>query len=82
VSSTEPLRRTHTEEQERLNSDIEQAAGGSARVFILKPSLEGELGIGRGAPDKPRRIADVLSRRSVADLPIQLIAAVEDLLEG
>src|SRR5215217_7266028 len=72
--------RAYTEEQQKLNADIEQAAGGSDRVFVLNPSLEGELGIGRGATDKPRRIADELSKRGVPELPIELKRAVEGLL--
>jgi hypothetical protein len=40
-----------------------------------------ELGIGRGATDKPRRIADGVSKRGVSELAIELKRAVEGLLE-
>jgi hypothetical protein len=37
--------------------------------------------LSRGATDKPRRIADELSKRGVPELPIELKRAVEGLLE-
>lgn len=74
--------RAHNEQQRKVNADIQDAVGDAERIFVLKPSLEGSLGIGRGATDKPRRIADELSKRGLNDLPAPLVTAVESLVES
>lgn len=46
--------------EEETNAKIVAVVGDSDRVFILASSLEATLGIGRGATDKPRRVAEAL----------------------
>jgi hypothetical protein len=49
------------------------------RLFIIAPSLEGALGLGRDA-DKPRRVAEEMAARRLDQLPPSLIAAVQSLV--
>jgi putative ATP-dependent endonuclease of OLD family len=61
------------------NAKIAAAVAGSDRVFILAPSLEATLGIGRGATDKPRRVAEALDNLDEGSFPDPLAAAVRAL---
>ena len=65
--------------QEIVNSDILDAVGDKDSIFTFDSSLEGVLGIGRNAPDKPRRVVEVLQPLEVADIPGPLREAVEQL---
>lgn len=51
---------TENAQEHEKNRRIREAAG-LARVFVVSPSLEGALGIGRNASDKPRRIAEAIA---------------------
>jgi len=78
---------TQRAEQERrnaqhrqINADIGDAVGDPSVVFVLDPSLEGVLGIGRNAVDKPRRIVEALTQLEVDDWPEPLRAALDALV--
>ena len=45
-----------------MNSRIRTGVGVDAKLFILRPTLEEVLGIGRDAKDKPRRIVEELQK--------------------
>ena len=64
---------------ERENQEVGAALGNPALLFQISPSLETALGIGKSAPDKPRKVADALESLDVTDMPIQLVAAVKAL---
>ena len=60
--------------------DLHQVDGrGRAKVFVMSPSLETVLGIGRRPPDKPRRVVEALSRRPIEEYPEPLVRAVSEL---
>lgn len=61
------------------NSDIVQAAGEASVVSTCDPSLEAILGIGRSAPDKPRRVVEAIENLAQGALPSSLIEAVTSL---
>ncbi|ADW21107.1 MULTISPECIES: AAA family ATPase [Thermus] len=54
-----------------------QACAGAERVFVVQPSLEAALGIGRNASDKPYRIAEILKTVDVGQPPDALRPFVE-----
>lgn len=62
-----------------LNAEIASIFGEKER-FIIDPSLEGALGIGRNARDKPRRIAEELSVRTAQRYPEAMVEALQALL--
>jgi hypothetical protein len=63
----------------KLNAEIAAVADGSLGVFVMRPTLEAELGISRHAKDKPRRIAETLTTTPRADWPAELANAVAAL---
>jgi putative ATP-dependent endonuclease of OLD family len=73
--------RQQNEQEKKTNDEVTRAAGEAKRVFLVKPSLEDCLGIGRWAPDKPRRVAEELSKRSLDDLPNPVVNAVKSLVD-
>lgn len=70
--------RENERERER-NAEIREAVGDAQRLFLLSPSLEEALGIGRGAKDKPRRVVEELEDLEHDNLPQPLIEAVRAL---
>lgn len=64
----------------QLNQDIAKATGNLQRIYVVKPSLEGALGIGRTATDKPRRVAEQLQSKALSELPEPLTEAVDQLI--
>jgi putative ATP-dependent endonuclease of the OLD family len=48
-------------EAQKLNARIKTSVGDDSLIFILAPTLEAALGIGRNASDKPRKIAEALN---------------------
>ena len=52
------------ENEKEKNRRIREAAG-QAPVFVIAPSLESTLSIGRNASDKPRRIAEAIERMNI-----------------
>lgn len=76
----EETRRKLTEENEaekRKNQRIQDAVGNAGSLYVIKPSLEAALGIGRTASDKPRRIAEALNNINVNQPPEALRPFVE-----
>jgi putative ATP-dependent endonuclease of the OLD family len=65
--------------EEEMNAKIAAAVADTNRVFTLAPSLEAALGIGRGATDKPRRVAEALDALDAGLFPESLSAAVQAL---
>lgn len=72
--------KAENEQQAAANAEIATVFGPDQR-FIIEPSLEGQLGIGRTAKDKPRRVVEALQLRPTQDFPAGLDAALEALLE-
>lgn len=68
------------EEAEAANRRIREAVVGENTIFVLRPSLEAALGIGRKARDKPRKVVEALHKMDVEDIPEPLIKAVRSLL--
>jgi putative ATP-dependent endonuclease of OLD family len=62
------------------NTLVLTAAGGDAsRLFILAPTLEHLLGVGRGAADKPQAVLAATRAASLDALPELLVSAVRAL---
>jgi putative ATP-dependent endonuclease of OLD family len=78
VDAKEKAQRTAENEAEKDKNDRIQRAAGAARVFVVRPSLEEVLGIGRNASDKPRRIAEAVASIDIKAAPHGL----EPLLEA
>jgi putative ATP-dependent endonuclease of OLD family len=69
-------------EKEKDKNNRVRAAAGQAPVFVISPSLEAALGIGRNASDKPRRIAEAMTPVQVDTVPEKLqplLAAVRSV---
>lgn len=71
--------RNENEKQKVVNADVVAATEDDALIFICKPSLEAMLGIGRNAPDKPRRVVEALQPLGLGDFPAPLREAVNTL---
>lgn len=79
------------EEQRRIAAENEKAAQRNAAIadaasdptclYLLSPSLESTLGIGRRAADKPRRVVEALAKRALAEFPQPLVDAVRVLFD-
>lgn len=81
---TESLSKRQIEENAKApgqNEAIITAIGDSAQVFVLQPSLEAALGIGRSASDKPLKVVERLSEMSLEDMPAPLVQAVDVLMQ-
>lgn len=63
--------------QKVVNDDVATAVGDPALIFTCESSLEALLGIGRKAPDKPRRVVEALQALAVQDVPDPLVKAVQ-----
>ena len=62
------------------NQEILDLAAGTEQCFVLKPSLEAVLGVGRDAGDKPMRVAEAIQDLPEDCLPLELIGAVRALM--
>jgi len=71
--------RKQNSEEEVLNAEIVASVKSGTEVFILEPSLEGALGIGRNAADKPMKVLNELTKRDISDWPDAVIAAYRAL---
>jgi putative ATP-dependent endonuclease of OLD family len=60
------------EEARRMNQRIRAAVAKDSCLFLLTPSLEAVLAIGRNASEKPRRIAEVLQGIDITNSPEEL----------
>ncbi len=63
------------------NQLIAQSAGAVASVFTITPTLEDQLGVGRGASNKPQLVHAAVQDRSLGQLPDGLVKAVQALRE-
>jgi hypothetical protein len=72
--------REQNADAEKENADI-RAAVAADRLFVMQPSLEGALGIGRWAEQKPRRVLEAVRGLPTEKLPAPLVAAVEALAD-
>ena len=71
--------RAQNHDHRRVNADIASLATGANQLFVISPSLEGVLGIGRSATDKPRRVAEAIGQLPDGSLPAELTRAVTAL---
>jgi len=67
------------EAETTLNQLIAETIGDPENLFVVRPSLEAELGISVNARDKPRRIAEALHDRGVRDWPSPVRDALTSL---
>lgn len=75
--------RTRSQNKQEMASNAEvKSAAGDADVFVLSPSLEGVLGIGKSATDKPRRVLEALEPMAADELPTPLRHAVLTLFSS
>jgi putative ATP-dependent endonuclease of the OLD family len=74
-----PKQLAENAQQHAANTEIASVFPAEGR-FVIAPSLEGVLGIGRHAPDKPRRVAEELQARGANQFPPELGAALMALL--
>jgi putative ATP-dependent endonuclease of OLD family len=86
MADPEGVKRQIAENQvERDRNDRIRKAAGSSPVFVMSPSLEAVLHIGRSAADKPRRVAEAITavdvRAAHKDL-LPLLNAVRSLAES
>jgi predicted ATP-dependent endonuclease of OLD family len=58
--------------EEKKNREIKDAVGVEGLVHVISTSLEAVLGIGRDASDKPRRIAEKMSKLTMENIPQEL----------
>ncbi|NPV54723.1 MAG: ATP-dependent endonuclease [Firmicutes bacterium] len=65
--------------EEALNKRIKEVVQDSGQIFVINPTLEEALGIGRNASDKPNKIAERLQNMRLEDLPETLVSAVRAL---
>lgn len=61
------------------NKRIVDAIRANNSIFILTPSLESVLGIGRSAKDKPIKVLEMLQNMAVGEVPAALVKSVESL---
>lgn len=66
------------DEAMRANEEIGRVVQADS-LFVLDPSLEDVLGVGRNASDKPRRVLEALEGLSIDEMPQPLIDAVKSL---
>lgn len=66
---------------DRINRDIQAAVGDATRIFVVKPTLESALGVGRKATDKPLAVLRALQSSLDDDLPQPLRNAVAQLID-
>ena len=63
----------------RENEAIVAAVDDQSKIFVIQPSLETSLGIGRQASNKPRRVMEELENLELSEIPMSLRNAVEQL---
>jgi len=71
------------EDEQRKNRRIKDIVGMDDLIYIISPSLEAALGIGRDAHDKPRRVAEAMEKVDIQNPPHELaplILAVKSLI--
>jgi predicted ATP-dependent endonuclease of OLD family len=78
--TSHPLARDNNQQQATKETIVE-AMGGHGQRFVLQPTLEELLGIGRSASNKPRRVLEAVQAAPVDDLPAELVNAVKALAD-
>jgi putative ATP-dependent endonuclease of OLD family len=68
-------------EQQTINDRIVDSMSGGGSRFILQPTLEGCLGIGGQASNKPRRVLEAVRAAQLEQLPAPLVEAVKALAD-
>jgi hypothetical protein len=76
--SSHPLAQKNAE-QERTNSTISTAMRGRGHPFLLQPTLEESLGVGRQASNKSRRVLETVRAMPPELIPEPIISAVKQL---
>ncbi len=71
---------TESRRAAELHEKVVAAVNDPTRLFVMKPSLEGELGIGRNASDKPARVVAAIDSQQLTGLPKPLLNAVKALM--
>ena len=56
--------------------------GDASRIFVLRPTLEGALGIGKVTKDKPKKVVETLSGMALGDFPEPLVLSGDFLIRG
>lgn len=67
-------------EARRINLEVAAAVGNPGRLFVVAPTLEEAVGVGRNADDKPRRVLDQLKAMDPSAWPSALKDAVSQLI--
>jgi len=62
------------------NRRIMEAVGDDSQLFLIKPTLEEVLGIGRNARDKPRKVVEKLQDMPIEEVPEELVLAIQALV--
>lgn len=67
-------------EARRINREVAAAVGDPSRLFVVSPTLEEAVGVGRNADDKPRRVLEQLQAMDQLAWPSPLKDAVNQLI--
>ena len=62
------------------NDRIREAAGTDIAIFLVEPTLEHALGVGRAARSKPMQVLQKVRAATKDTLPVSLVAAVRSLV--
>jgi hypothetical protein len=61
------------------NRAIADSVDDESKIFVIHPSLESSLGIGRHASNKPKRVMEELGNLDLDEIPPSLREAVEQM---
>lgn len=67
-------------EARRINAEVAAAVADPGRLFVVSPTLEEAVGVGRNADDKPRRVLERLKAMDASAWPPPLKDAVNQLI--
>ncbi len=80
-SAEDPAKqREENQKAEVENKRIVEAVDTTGGLYVLKPSLEAMLGIGKSAKDKPLKVVEKLRDMNLATVPKPLVDAVKAVL--
>lgn len=78
--ATDRMKQEEDNKKEKaLNKKIREVVQDYGSIFIIDPTLEEALGIGRNASDKPSKVVEKLQNMQLGDLPEALVEAVKAL---
>lgn len=72
--------KTENADNRRTNAEIAAAVGDLTHVFVIAPTLEEAVGVGRNAEDKPSRVLERLKALGEPGWPKVLRSAVDSLI--